>query len=73
MSYYFYENWVAEGHKARIHFGSCSFCNQGTGIHPGAGTKNGGWSDSYSSIKDAMAAAKKTGGKVSKCKFCRPT
>ena len=29
MNYYFYENWVAEGHKARIHKAECSFCKDG--------------------------------------------
>jgi len=32
MSFFIYENWVAEK-KAVIHRGECSFCNNGRGIH----------------------------------------
>jgi hypothetical protein len=31
MSYWIYENWTAEN-KAKLHEGSCSFCNEGLGI-----------------------------------------
>lgn len=70
--YFVYENWVAEGHKARIHFGSCGHCNYGRGVHPEAGDRNGKWFGPFTSFADAKNAAYKTGGYVSCCKHCNP-
>ena len=72
MNYWFYENWVAEGHKARIHRSKCSFCNGGEGIHPGAGKHNGQWVGPFETVTCATEAAKRTDGRVSRCKFCCP-
>lgn len=72
MSYYVYENWVAEGHKARIHFGRCPFCKDGTGIHPEAGESNGKWHDAFPDYQAAVEAARSTGAVVTNCKHCNP-
>jgi hypothetical protein len=29
VPFHVYENWVAEGHKARVHISSCSYCDHG--------------------------------------------
>jgi len=70
MSYHVYENWVAEGHKARVHRSTCSFCNNGRGVHPGSGTRNGAWHGPFDTLEEAMIAAIDTGGNVSSCKVC---
>jgi F-type H+/Na+-transporting ATPase subunit beta len=72
MNYYFYENWVAEGHKARIHIAECSFCKVGKGIHPNASVRNGKWHGPYSSYQAVFAAVIETGRHISQCKFCNP-
>lgn len=72
MKFYIYENWIAEGHKARIHLAECSFCKDGKGIHPNASIRNGKWHGPYSSFKEACDEAVKTGGNISNCKFCNP-
>ncbi len=72
MIYYVYENWQAEGHKARIHKSSCSYCNNGVGIHPDAGTQHGQWLGPFNTFAEAHDAAVRTGGKVSMCKHCNP-
>jgi len=72
MKYYVYENWQAEGHKAKIHFANCSFCKNGKGIHPNAGEDNGQWHGPFDTFQVAVNAANSTGGRISKCKFCNP-
>ena len=71
ISYYVYENWKAEK-KAKIHYGHCSYCNYGKGIHPEAGTRNGSWLGPFVSFSDAEQAAENTGRPVSVCKVCGP-
>lgn len=70
MSYFVYENWRADN-KAKIHKGSCSFCNYGKGIHVQASSTNGKWSKPFASLEEAMKYAKSTGRKVSLCNFCQ--
>jgi hypothetical protein len=41
MPYSVYENWQAEGHKARVHAADCSYCNDGERVHPGSSDRNG--------------------------------
>ena len=72
VAYYVYENWVAEGHKARIHFSHCSYCNDGEGVHSGSGDRNGRWLGPFDMLQGAVDAAHGTGGNVSKCKLCCP-
>jgi hypothetical protein len=73
MNFYVYENWVAEGHKARIHKGSCGDCHEGKGKHPGASNKNGMWHGPFKSLTEAQKAAERTGGHISYCKHCHPS
>jgi hypothetical protein len=71
-SYYVYENWVAEGHKARIHFGHCPFCIFGKGMHHTENEENGRWHGPFTSFEEAFEVATKTGAYVSKCMHCVP-
>ncbi len=71
-AYYFYENWVAHGHSARIHYSHCGFCNNGRGIHQTDSTRCGQWHGPFDSLKEATLAAKDTGANVTKCLICRP-
>jgi len=73
VSFYIYENWVAEGHKARIHFGHCSYCKFGHGIHETTNERNGRWLGPYNTLQEALVSAQNTGGVVSKCKHCNPS
>jgi hypothetical protein len=68
-TYFVYENWTAEN-KARIHYGHCSYCNYGRGIHPGTGNRNGCWHGPFKSFKEAKKVAIDTGRDVSLCKSC---
>jgi len=61
MSFYVYENWQAEGHKAIVHRAQCSYCNNGRGIHPGASDRHGRWHGPFDSVQEALAAARRTG------------
>ena len=35
-----YENWRAHGHRATVHRGECSMCNEGAGVHGGGETRD---------------------------------
>ena len=72
MIYHVYENWQAEGHKAKIHFAHCSYCNNGKGIHPGSGDEHGQWLGPFETFQRALDAAENTGGQVSNCEHCHP-
>ncbi len=55
--YYIYRNWAAEK-KAVIHKASCSYCNNGKGLHDNCrGNKNGAWSKGYNTYAKAKRAA----------------
>lgn len=71
MSFYVYENWVAEK-KAVIHKGECSFCNNGVGIHQNIrGVKNCRWHGPFDSYEEAREIAKGLGNReVRNCKKC---
>lgn len=73
MFYYVYENWVAEK-KAVIHKESCSFCNNGEGIHQNIhGEKNGKWHGPFDKYAIAKEFAQSLRNRVAKvCSFCRP-
>jgi hypothetical protein len=71
--YYVYENWQAEEHKAVIHFADCSFCKNGQGIHPEAGSENGQWHGPFKTYQEASAGAQNTGGRPRDCQHCRPS
>jgi hypothetical protein len=66
MTYYIYENWIAEN-KAVIHRGSCGNCKEGKGCHENPlGNKNGKWSPPFKSIEEAERFAIETGRPVRK-------
>ncbi len=72
MSYWVYENWVAES-KAVIHLGSCRFCNEGTGTGRNVrGDQNGKWHGAFGSVDEADVAARRTGRPVRSCR-CVPS
>lgn len=71
MNYWIYENWTAE-HKAVLHVASCPFCNEGRGVHPGSGNRNGRWHGPYSTVESAAQAAERTGRPVRRCGHCKP-
>ncbi len=53
MSYWIYENWTAEN-KAKLHEGSCSFCNEGLGIHDDKEEgMNGRWHGPFNTFSEA--------------------
>jgi len=70
-SFYVYENWRAE-QKAVIHSGSCSSCNYGKGVHPGASNDNGRWYGPFYSFQDAYQCASETNRPIRSCKKCAP-
>ena len=71
MSYWVYENWVAES-KAVIHLGACRFCNEGAGTGRNVrGERNGKWHGRFGSFDEADVAARKTGRPVRSCR-CVP-
>lgn len=70
LSYYVYENWVANGHKARVHQADCSFCQRGKGVHVQDGAQTGKWHGPFDEISEADEAAVATGGVTSHCKRC---
>lgn len=71
--YYVYENWRADGHKAKIHFAHCSYCNHGDSTGRGKSGVNGQWHGPLDSFDDAVEAARQTGGRVSCCGVCVPS
>lgn len=53
-TYYIYENWTASN-VARIHIGSCTFCNNGQGIGRNIlGNRNGVWHGPFSTYNQAF-------------------
>jgi hypothetical protein len=73
MTFHVYENWTAEGHKARVHRSDCSYCNNGQGIHATAGARNGRWSRAFATSDEAFTYAKSTGARSARgCKHCSP-
>lgn len=68
-TYFVYENWTAE-EKAVIHFGDCSHCNYGKGIHGDSGNRNGRWHGPFATFAIAEKAAKDTGRPIRICRIC---
>ena len=70
VSYYVYENWVAEN-KAVIHRADCGHCNHGKGAHENTrGGQNGQWHGSFSTVEGAAKFAEETRRTVRKCAHC---
>jgi len=67
--FWVYENRVHE--YATVHRGSCSFCNDGRGVHPGSSTANGEWLGPFATSADAWARAEKTRRReIRRCGHC---
>ena len=71
-TFFVYENWQAEGYKARVHRGRCPSCNYGKGIHPEASEEHGRWHGPFDTLNDALVLANRSGRVVSLCKRCTP-
>jgi hypothetical protein len=71
MACYVYENWVAE-QKARVHLGSCAWCQDGRGCHGTTSGERGRWLGPFPTFGEAWAAAQRTGRRPSTCKRCNP-
>lgn len=55
-TFYFYENWTNT--FAKVHRGGCPYCNEGSGFQGrGTRTRNGRWSEAFSSLQEALRAA----------------
>jgi len=73
VAYYVYHNWTGEKpDKLVLHEGSCPYCNEGRGIHPGAGANNGEWLGRYMSIHAANADVTRYGSSLRPCGHCAP-
>lgn len=71
MAYYVYHNWtVQRPGKLVLHAGSCPFCNEGKGIHPDSGARNGEWLGQYRTAGEAQAAMRRLSGNLRPCGFC---
>ena len=70
-TFWVYENWTHE--NATVHRGSCSFCNNGRGLHPGSSTANGEWLGPFASATDAWTRAEETCRRdIRRCGVCSP-
>jgi len=71
MSYYVYDNWTIN--KARVHRGSCSYCNDGRGIHSNPSGKNSKWHGPFATVAEADATAMSLKRAIADhCKSCAP-
>ena len=54
MAFFIYENWQAGPHKMVIHYGSCGFCNEGTGRSRGGyDPSHARWHGPFATLHDA--------------------
>ena len=65
--YWVYENWRADGHKAKIHQSFCGHCSKGLKESSGENDK---WHGPFSSLEDAFQCANQTQAKVTTCLKC---
>ena len=70
-SYWVYEDKVNS--YARIHEGTCSFCNHGEGLFGIRNQRENEWHGPYGSREEALQGAEATGRReVRRCGICRP-
>ena len=73
MNYYIYENWRANGKKAKIHKENCSHCNYGNGQNKEKSEINGRWHGPYRDFDEATSFAISMGDRdITYCGVCRP-
>lgn len=71
--YYVYENWTVERTpRATIHRAECSFCNDGTGIHPDADESHGKWHGPFALVSEAERAVQRPDVTLRRCQVCNP-
>jgi hypothetical protein len=71
MSYYVYDNWTIN--KARVHRGSCSYCNEGRGIHANPSGRSSRWHGPYDSVPKADQKARSLKREITDhCRSCVP-
>ncbi len=71
MNFWVYENWTID--KAIVHKATCSYCNDGAGIHRDSSHKNSEWHGPFSERGDAFKKADDTKRKdIRGCKSCAP-
>lgn len=71
MTYYVYDNWTIN--KARVHHASCSYCNDGRGIHSNPSGKNSKWHGPFDTVTEADAKAHSLRRVITDhCKSCAP-
>lgn len=68
--FYVYENWQAQGHRAKIHRGYCGECQNGKGKRNCKNDINGRWLGPHNTLDEAKQFAHATGGVVSFCQKC---
>ncbi|MGD8546228.1 MAG: hypothetical protein PVH12_08655 [Candidatus Bathyarchaeota archaeon] len=67
-----YDNWAAKATKARVHRGTCTYCNHGKGINPKKTTEQDRkWRGPYPTWREAWKVAQKLRRKETTfCKKC---
>jgi hypothetical protein len=71
MTYWVYENIPLR--RTRIHLSSCSFCQDGQGIHGGGKRPSGGWFGPLSTLQEAVElAASRKRLDNQRCQECFP-
>lgn len=69
--FYVYDNRTID--KAIVHKGSCTFCNDGQGLHRTGPTRNSVWHGPYDSAAGALAKAKSCHrARTAGCSVCSP-
>ena len=69
--FYVYENWTID--RARVHKGSCSYCNDGKGVQVADSGRNGKWRGPFVERKTAFDILAKLGrADAGACGKCKP-
>jgi 4-hydroxy-tetrahydrodipicolinate synthase len=70
VQFFIYENWHAGPHKAVLHRGSCSQCNNGKGRPAGHDVNHARWHGPYASLSEARESSQQMTGVLirSECK-----
>lgn len=71
-SYFVYENWT--GRHARIHRGTCRYCNHGKGLRPQSAGQNGEWYGPFATKDQASKKLKEMNYRDTQdCAICMPS
>jgi HTH-type transcriptional regulator/antitoxin HigA len=69
--YWVYQNWTVD--RARVHRGTCSYCNHGLGIHRNSSNRNSEWRGPFTDRAAAFAVMTSLGRTDSRaCDNCAP-